>query len=224
MQVQINTAVEAIEESKKRMKGIKIPEIKTKEDNIIATNSLNLIKSNIKTTTNDRLKITRLIDESKKGVILFFAPHLAKLESYKNQLDINMKVWYEKEQKLLREQEEKIAAENKRKQDEIDRRIEKAKKPETKERLAEEKDIIENTQTVIIPEKTEGGYWMKIWKWNYKNGFDANSTELKKQLLDKFPHLILIDESGIGKLVKQTKDTLVIDGIDPYEDNTWVTK
>ena len=223
MEVKINTA-EAVEEAKKLIKGISIPEIKTKEDNIIATTSVNLVKAHIKTITEKRLKITRLIDATKKEIMLLFSPYLEKLENYKNQLDINMKGWNEKQQKLLREQEEK---ERKRKEAEAERlrkRAEKAVKLETKEWLTEQAETVENTQTVIVPEKTGGGHWMKIWKWRYKKGFDANSTELKKQLLDKFPHLILIDESGIGKLVKQTKDTLAISGIDPYEDSTWVTK
>ena len=223
MEVKINTA-EAIEESKKLIKGIKIPEIKNKQDNIVATNSVNLVKSAIKSIEAKRLKITRPIDEAKKETILLFKPYLDKLISFKNQLDINMGIWRKKEQKLLREQEEKDRKKKEAEAERLRKRAEKAIKPETKEWLMEQAEITENTQTVIIPEKTEGGHWMKIWKWRYKKGFDANSTALKKQLLDKFPHLILIDESGIGKLVKQTKDTLAIDGVDPYEDSTWVTK
>ena len=182
------------------------------------------IKSAIKWIKDKRMTITRPIDEAKRNTIALFQPFLDKLELNKDQLDPRLKEWGRLQEKKRQEHQAKIDAENKKKQDEIDRRIEKAKKPETKERLAEEKGIIENTQTAIIPEKTEGGHWMKIWKWRYKKGFDANSIELKKQLLEKLPHLILIDVAGIGKLVKQTKDTLVIDGVDPYEDSTWVTK
>jgi hypothetical protein len=223
MQVNINTA-EAIEESKKLIKGIKIPEIKNKEDNIIATNSVNLVKSHIKIITERRLKITRLIDASKKEVMGLFAPYLEKLEEYKNQLDINMKAWNEKEEKRLRELQLKIDEENRKKQVEIDKRIAKAKKLETKERLADKKEIIANTQTIIVPEKTEGGYWTKNQKWRYQKGYGSNNIELKKILLDKYPHLIKIDEVALGKFAVQVKRMVEIEGIYFYEDKTWVSK
>lgn len=177
---------------------------------------LRSIKTRAKELSEKRLEITRPIDESKARVMAMFRPIEDKLKNAEGIIKRGILSW-----------EAKIAAENKRLQDEANKAAKEAEdrrkaalvmKAETA--IAEGKPelavaYVEKAEAVIVApvnialERRAAGISIpKIWKFRIVD---------RDLIPDEF---WILDETKIGKVVKAMKETTKIPGVEAFEEAT----
>lgn len=223
-QVTIETG-EVIKTAKKLTANLTIPEVVNQVQADNAGTQIGAAKKAKKQLEEKRLKITRPIDEAKREVMDLFRPYIDALDKYINGTNTALAAYRKKLLLQQQEQERKLREQQEKERAALEARQQAAKRDSTKERLQEEIETIENTVAPVVPvQNTAGGHFMKVYKWRYAKKYDANNIALKKEILDKYPHLIKIDEAGLTAFGKQTKGQAPINGIEFYFDSTFVSK
>jgi phage-related minor tail protein len=111
--------------------------VNSQEKNQVAAGILGDITKAKKNAVNLRLSLTRPLDESKKGIMDLFRPHIERLERASEILESKMSGFYKQEQERVRiEEEKRLEAERKATEE-----IEKARRAEQEENKRKEAEL-----------------------------------------------------------------------------------
>lgn len=204
MQVNIDTS-KGLARAEQLTKNISIPEIKSKEDYIIAVASRRTVKDRLKELKEQQETVTKPLHVAKSNFINLLRPFKEKLESYIDQLDPRIIAWDDEQEKIRQKEEDRLKRLQEIETAKLLKRAENAKKPETKERLEEEAEIIASTPAIVLPpKKVEGISYRADWKWKLVD-FSKVDDVYKK-----------LDEVKLNGMASSSKGTLKIDGIEFY--------
>ncbi len=200
--MQETTLINYIDRAKELIKGIIIPEIKDNVSNALAANERKKIKDALKQIDIIKKSETDPHTEEIKRIRAEFKPIEETVDLYISQLDKRIMDYKIEQDQIIKEREEKIRKQQEQKTADLLKRADKAVKPETKERLKEEAEIVSSTPAIIVPDKNpEGMHFMEIFD------FEIEDESL---VPDDYK---MIDTVKLRKVVKATKGTLHIAGV-----------
>lgn len=164
-----------------------------------------------------RKSMTKPLDEAKKKIMDFFKTPLDKLARVESNIK-NAMLTFQREQEDIRRKEEARLQELARKEEERRRKAleERAAKATAKGDTAKADELLAKKEEVFVPspivesqvQKVEGVKTVKVWKYRI-----ANENKIPREYL-------CVDEKKIGQVVKATKGTLKIEGVEIYSEDT----
>lgn len=178
-----------------------------------AAEMLKKIKAFAKLLDDKRKQITAPLDTAKKVVMDLFRGPTDALSQAESLLK-NAMVGYQQEQEKIRQEQERRAQEAARAEEEKQRKAIEARaaKAEEKGNIAKAEELREKAQEVFVPrpvvasslEKCSGVATKKVWKFRVTN-----------KILIPIQYLVP-DEKMIGEVVRATKGTISIPGVEVY--------
>lgn len=173
------------------------------------------IKGRIAKVTELRFSVTRPLDEAKKRLMDIFAVPLNKLSSAEIFIKRGM-LAFQQEQERVRRAEEDRQREIARKEEEKQRKIleEKAARAAAAGKAAKAEALREKKEQVFVPApivesqtpKLDGTITKKVWKYRIVD-------------VSAIPREYMIpDEKKIGAMVRASKGTLRVDGVEIYSE------
>lgn len=209
-----STMLKAVEEEIRRRTATPIPpRIETDEQLGTCSMMLRWVKTKIKDLTEQRLAITRPMDEAKKKVITMFEQPLYRLETLESGLKNTILV-YEQEMAEQRRLQQEAENERARKQEEA----RKAALVDAAEAAIETGNVdlanrfldnAENTHVEpinVAASKRPGIASKSNWKWRVKD-----ESKIPKRFW-------MLDEKKINAVVRAEKKSCEIPGIEVYEE------
>ena len=200
--MQKTNLIDSINRAKELIKSIIIPEIKDQVSLSLAANERMKVKKALKQIDIIKKSETDPYNDEIKKIRADFKPIEETVDLYISQLDKRITDYNNEQSRLMQIEEDRLRKEQEKEAERLRKRAEKAKKPETVERLQEEAGLVEATPAIVLPpKKIEGMHFMEIFD------FEIEDEAL---IPDEYK---MIDTVKIRKVVKATKGTLPIKGI-----------
>jgi len=174
---------------------------------------LKKIKDKTKIIEEARKAITKPLDEAKKKAMDLFRDPLELLTRAEKFVKKAILDFQQRQEKVRREQEAKLREQQRKEAERLQKRAEKAESKGQEEKAEELKQQAEEKQAInptVAPtfEKTKGISTKKIWKFKI---VDIKSIPRE---------YMMPDEKAIGQIVRATKGTLQIPGVEIYSEET----
>lgn len=178
-----------------------------------AGETIKKVKGWKKLLEDQRMSLTRPLDESKKRIIQLFSQPILVLENIKKTIDQAMFQYEHKKEMERKAEEARLEEIAKREADRLAKRAEKAEEKgqeEKAEELKQQAETMQNIAPVVAPtiEKVTGLSRKTIWKYEI-----VDEKLIPREYL--MPNQILL-----GQVARATKGTLQISGIRFYEDKS----
>jgi hypothetical protein len=163
-----------------------------------------------------RKSMTDPLDASKKAIIEFFSKPLDLLKQAEGNIKVAIQQFNAEQERLRKIEEDKLREKQEKEAEKLRIKIAEAKKAgetEKVEKLIEKKAVVTQTVISVAPKFTPaaGITIKKIWKFRIAN------------LLLVPRDYLMIDEVKIGSVVRASKGTIKIPGVECYsEDSTSV--
>lgn len=177
---------------------------------------LKKIKALYAEVDDKRKSMTKPLDEAKKRIMDFFKGPLDKLTRVEGNIKGAM-LTFQRQQEEIRRKEEARQQELARKEEERRKKAleERAAKAEAKGNAEKAEELRQQKEEVFVPapviesqvQKVEGVKTMKVWKFRV-----TNAAKIPREYL-------CVDEKKIGAVVKATKGTLKIEGVEIYSED-----
>jgi len=182
-------------------------EVATTEEYTAGAEALKSIKGQLARITEERLKLTRPLDESKKRIMAFFRQFTDRMEESERQVKFGLLEYKREQDRLAREQQRLERERAEKREAKLREDAEAARKKERGARadiLDERADATVAAPVVSEAPKVKGISTRKIWRFEI---IDV------AQIPDKYK---IIDEKKIGGVVRALKADADIPGVRVY--------
>lgn len=174
---------------------------------------LKAVKSKAKELDALRKSLTKPLDESKKRIMAFFKNPLTLLSSAESAIKSAMLTWQQKQERIRRLEEERLA-EQQRKEAERLARLAKAAEKRGDEKKAEEfkgrEDVVKSAVPTVVNNVQPVSGISKVTLWKYRI---VNVNLIPREYM-------LPNEVAIGQFARATMGSVKIEGIEFYPEET----
>lgn len=189
--------------------------IRSQEDYETAALLLKSIKDLGKMTEDARKKITTPLDQAKAAVMDLFRPTSTALENCEKHLKSLMISYANAQESIRIEAEEKLRKEAAKKEAEEKKRLEeRANKAEASGKTGKAEELRQQAQEVFVPAPTLASTVEKPQGISMKKNWKARVIDVTKVPRE----YMVVNESMLDKMAKDTKGSLEIPGVEFYSE------